>query len=190
MTPGAPIRILGIDPGSRHTGYGVIETTGPRMVPVEAGTLSPPAGLPLVERLLAIHTGLAEKIAALEPHQVAVEDLFHGVNARSALKLAEVRGVCLLAAAAAGLAVTAYTPAQVKKAATGTGGAAKSQVAFMIARLLGLSEPCRPDAADALAVAVCHAAHLRLAGALEVVAGGAAAVTGLDPVRRRTRVRR
>ena len=152
--------ILGVDPGSLRTGYGVIETDGRRHLLVEKGVIAPAAALGLAERLHVIHRGIAEVIARIHPDALAVEDLFHAVNTRSALVLGHVRGVVLLAGAAAGVPVSAFAPATVKVQVTGFGRAEKGQVAMMVARILGLDGDGQAgDAADALAVAVCHA-HL------------------------------
>ena len=152
--------ILGVDPGSLRTGYGVIETDGRRHVLVEKGVIAPAAALGLAERLHVIHRGIAEVIARIHPDALAVEDLFHAVNTRSALVLGHVRGAVLLAGAAAGVPVSAFAPATVKVQVTGFGRAEKGQVAMMVARLLGLDGDGEAgDAADALAVALCHA-HL------------------------------
>jgi crossover junction endodeoxyribonuclease RuvC len=153
--------ILGVDPGSLRTGYGVIETDGRRHVLVEKGVLAPAPTLGLAERLHVIHRGIAEVIARIHPDALAVEDLFHALNTRSALVLGHVRGAVLLAGAAAGVPVSAFAPATVKVQVTGFGRAEKGQVAMMVARLLGLAGDGEAgDAADALAVALCHA-HLR-----------------------------
>jgi crossover junction endodeoxyribonuclease RuvC len=159
--------ILGVDPGSIRTGYGAILTDGRRHTLLESGVLAPPAGRPLAERLRHIHAALAAAIARLRPDVLAVEDLFHAKSARSALVLGHVRGAVLLAGAQAGLAVSAFPPATVKLQVTGFGRAEKAQVALMVSRLLDLSSAARPgDAADALAVALCHAhLHGRLAEA-------------------------
>jgi len=151
--------ILGVDPGSLRTGYGAIESDGRRHRLVEMGTFAPSSRLELPERLRAIHAGLTTVIARLRPDVLAVEDVFHAQNARSALVLGHVRGVVLLAGAAAGLAVSAFPPATVKVQVTGFGRAEKSQVALMVSRILALEEQASGDAADALAVALCHA-HL------------------------------
>ena len=152
--------ILGVDPGSLRTGYGVIETDGRRHVLVEKGVIAPGAALGLAERLHVIHRGIAEVIVRIRPDALAVEDLFHAVNTRSALVLGHVRGAVLLAGAAAGIPVTAFAPATVKVQVTGFGRAEKGQVAMMVARLLRLAGDGEAgDAADALAVALCHA-HL------------------------------
>ena len=152
--------ILGVDPGSLRTGYGVIETDGRRHVMLEKGVIAPAAALPLAERLHFIHRGVAAVIARVGAEVLAVEDLFHSVNTRSALVLGHVRGAVLLAGAQAGIPVTAFPPATVKVQVTGYGRAEKSQVAMMVARLLGLAgDGIGGDASDALAVALCHA-HL------------------------------
>jgi crossover junction endodeoxyribonuclease RuvC len=152
--------ILGVDPGSLRTGYGVIETDGRRHALIEKGVLAPAAKLALAERLHVIHCGIAAVIARIHPDALAVEDLFHAVNTRSALVLGHVRGVVLVAGASAGIPVTAFAPATVKVQVTGFGRAEKSQVAMMVSRLLGLEGDGEAgDACDALAVALCHA-HL------------------------------
>jgi crossover junction endodeoxyribonuclease RuvC len=156
--------ILGVDPGSLRTGYGVVETDGRRHALVEKGVIAPAAALGLAERLHVIHLGIAEVIARVRPDALAVEDLFHAVNTRSALVLGHVRGVVLLAGASSGIPVTAFAPATVKVQVTGFGRAEKSQVALMVTRLLGLEgDGVAGDAADALAVALCHA-HLHGVG--------------------------
>ena len=152
------MRIFGIDPGSIRTGYGCVDTDGTRHRFVACGALSTPAGLSLPERLLAIHAGLVEALETASPDCVAVENLFHARNARSALTLGHARGVAVLAAVQRGLPVVEYTPAEIKLSVVGYGRAEKSQVQQMITLLLGLDSPPTPyDAADALAVAVCHA---------------------------------
>lgn len=157
--------ILGVDPGSVRTGYGVIETDGRRHCLIERGVLSPPRRAELPERLEFIHSGISELIVRLHPDSLAVEDLFHAVNTRTAIVLAHVRGVILQAGAAANLPVHAFPPATVKAQITGYGQAEKSQVALMVTRLLSMpSEAAAGDATDALAVALCHA-HLMGAAA-------------------------
>lgn len=154
------MRIFGIDPGSIRTGYGCVDTVGGRHRFVTCGALSTPAGTPLPERLLAIHAGLTEAIAASAADCVAIENLFHARNARSALTLGHARGVAVLAAVQAGLPVVEYTPAEIKMSVVGYGRAEKTQVQRMIMLLLGLDTAPTPyDASDALAVALCHA-HL------------------------------
>jgi crossover junction endodeoxyribonuclease RuvC len=150
--------VLGVDPGSLRTGYGAIDTDGRRHRLLETGTLVAAARLPLPERLRHIHSGVAQLIDRVRPEVLAVEDVFHAVNTRTALVLGHVRGVVLLAGAERGLAVHEFPPATVKQQITGTGRADKGQVAFMVARMLDLGEAAEPgDAADALAVALCFA---------------------------------
>jgi crossover junction endodeoxyribonuclease RuvC len=152
--------VLGVDPGSRRTGFGVLETDGRRHRLVEKGVITPANGSSLPARLHFIHERLAQLIARTGPDCMAVEDLFHAVNTRTALVLGHVRGVVLLAGAQAGLPITEYPPATVKLQVTGFGRAEKSQVAMMVARLLDIPGPGEAgDAADALAVALCRA-HL------------------------------
>jgi len=157
--------ILGVDPGSLRTGYGAIESDGRRHRLLEKGTLIPPRKASLPERLHFVRRGVGELIERLHPDILAVEDLFHAVNTRSAIVLAHVRGVIVEAGAAAGLSVQAFPPTTVKLQVTGFGLAEKAQVALMVTRLLQLSSEAEAgDAADALAVAICHA-HLHVSGA-------------------------
>jgi crossover junction endodeoxyribonuclease RuvC len=150
--------VLGVDPGSVRTGFGAIETDGRRHRLVEMGALCPGTRLLLPEKLRHIHTGVAGLIDRLRPDCLAVEDVFHAANARTALVLGHVRGVVLLAGSQAGLPVHEYPPATVKQQITGFGRAEKAQVAFMVTRLLALPEEAPPgDATDALAVALCLA---------------------------------
>jgi crossover junction endodeoxyribonuclease RuvC len=151
------VKIFGIDPGSQRTGYGCVERIGSRHTLVICGTLSGPARSTFPDKLKAIHAGLSALLARHSPDCVAIEDIFHARNARSALKLGEARGVALLAASEAGVPVVAYAPAAIKRAVVGYGRAEKHQVQQMIKLLLGLDEAPSPhDVADALAVALCH----------------------------------
>lgn len=149
-------RALGIDPGSRATGYGVVELAGSRLVHVDHGVLRPPAGAAVPERLAFIFRGLAEVVERHRPGEVGVESIFQARNAQSALVLGQARGVALLAAELAGLPLVEYTPMQVKLAVVGYGRAEKGQVQEMVRRLLALPEAAPTDASDALAVALCH----------------------------------
>jgi crossover junction endodeoxyribonuclease RuvC len=152
------MRVMGVDPGSATTGYGVIESDGRRYELIEYAGIRAPAGLAFAERLLVISKKLEEVIQRLTPQAYAVEETFHAVNVKSALKLAHVRGVVLLAAARAGVDVFEYSPLEIKSALVGYGRAEKEQVQQMVRLLLKLKEPPRPlDASDALAVAICHA---------------------------------
>lgn len=167
--------LLGVDPGSIRTGWGAIRSDGRRHALVAAGVLAPPARLTLPEKLRFLHAGLAELIARLAPEAMAVEDVFHAANARSALVLGHVRGVALLAGAQAGLAVHAFAPATVKAQVAGFGRAEKHQVALMVSRILGLERDAAPgDATDALAVALCLACERPGSPAAALVAEAAA----------------
>jgi crossover junction endodeoxyribonuclease RuvC len=160
-------RILGIDPGTRYFGYGVIERLGPgRVRYLECGVIEPQRTGELSARLAEIADGLREVIDELRPRVVAVEGVFHGVNARSALQLGHSRGVALATAGACALTVHEYAPATVKRAVAGNGAATKEQVQAMVRALLGLKRAPRLDASDALAVAICHAFRSVAVGAL------------------------
>jgi crossover junction endodeoxyribonuclease RuvC len=150
--------VIGIDPGTANTGFGVVRTMGERMVALDGGVIETPADLPDEKRLARVHEALGELIAWHEPKAMALEDLFFGRNVGSALGVGQARGVALLAAAQRKLPCFDYTPQAVKKAVCGSGSADKGQVQRMVATLLGLPEPPAPDhAADAFAVAICHA---------------------------------
>jgi crossover junction endodeoxyribonuclease RuvC len=151
------LRILGIDPGSLVTGYGVVERCGAEVRHVAHGTLRPPRAAALAGRLAAIQAGVAGVIAAHRPDVVVVEQVFVAANARAALVLGHARGVALAAASAAGLAVEELSPQHVKRAVVGNGAAEKVQVQRMVQRLLGLAALPAQDAADALAAALCRA---------------------------------
>lgn len=151
------MRVFGIDPGSARTGYGCLDSDGTRHRLVACGALTAPASAPFPDKLAAIHDGLAALLRGTCPDVVAIESVFQAVNARSALLLGHARGVALLAAVQAHVPVVEYTPAEVKRAVAGYGRAEKGQVQRMIALLLGLeTAPTPHDAADALAVAICH----------------------------------
>ncbi len=151
------MRVFGIDPGSERTGYGCVETDGSRHSIVVCGAISSPAQASFPDKLHRIHSQLTLILAECRPTCVAIEDVFFSVNARSALKLGHARGVAMLAAVEAGVPVFEYTPAEIKRAVVGYGRAEKAQVQHMIKLLLGLVEVPQPhDAADALAVAICH----------------------------------
>jgi crossover junction endodeoxyribonuclease RuvC len=149
--------IFGIDPGSERTGYGCVDSDGRRHRLVVFGTIAPPVHSTFPERLTIVHAGLAALLAEHRPDCVAIENVFHAKNVRSALKLGHARGVALLAACQAGMVVAEYSPAEIKRAIVGFGRAEKQQVGAMIKLLLGLEAvPSPHDAADALAVAICH----------------------------------
>jgi crossover junction endodeoxyribonuclease RuvC len=163
-------RILGIDPGSRITGYGVVEFDGPRSRYIASGTVRCADG-DLPARLREIFTGLREVIATHAPDQSAIEQVFMHRNADSALKLGQARGAAICACTSHDLAVGEYTPRQIKQAVVGTGAATKAQVQEMVKRLLALPAAPPSDAADALAVALCHGQAQRLALQVGAVSG-------------------
>ncbi|PPC87309.1 MAG: crossover junction endodeoxyribonuclease RuvC [Hyphomicrobium sp.] len=153
------IRIIGIDPGLRRTGWGVIESDGVRLVYVASGVITADADDDLAYRLRAIYEGVLGVIGSFHPREAAVEETFVNENPRSTLKLGQARGMALLAPAMSGLRVCEYTPNLIKKSVTGTGHAEKQQVMAMIKFLLPKSACGSADEADALAIAICHANH-------------------------------
>jgi crossover junction endodeoxyribonuclease RuvC len=163
MPPTRAARALGIDPGTATTGYGVVESTeaGPRMVAF--GIISTPADWTMPRRMQSLHEQLSALIALHDPTTAAVEKLFFQKNVRTAMAVGQARGIALLALAEGGLAVGEYSPLEVKQAVTGYGGAGKRQVQQMVRAILALDDIPRPDdAADALAVAICHLQCSRL----------------------------
>ena len=163
------IRILGLDPGLRRTGWGVVAVEGTRLIHIAHGVIAPIDTLPLAARLLVLFEAVAEIIDLHLPHEAAVEETFMTANGASTLKLGHARAAVMIAPARAGLPVAEYAAKVVKKALVGTGGADKTQVAFMIARLLPTAGSPTADAADALAVAIAHA-HARRARRLGAAA--------------------
>ena len=179
------MRVFGIDPGSERTGYGCVETDGSRHSMVVCGAITTTANAPLAGKLLDIHTRLARLLQDCRPDAVAIESLFYAVNARSALKLGHARGVAMLAAVEAGVPVFEYTPAEIKRSVVGYGRAEKPQVQQMVKLLLGLAAaPAPHDAADALAVAICHV-HATPVAAASPLRRGRAAVVAEQPARGR-----
>lgn len=160
-----PVRILGIDPGLRKTGWGVIAVDGARLSFVACGSVEPDPALEIGFRLSALHEGLRQIVADHAPDEAAVEETFVNADARSALKLGAARGVALLVPAQAGLTVAEYAPNHVKKCVVGSGHAEKQQIRAMIRVLLPRAVVSSADAADALAIALCHAQN-RLARVL------------------------
>jgi len=157
------VLILGIDPGSLHTGFGLLEKSGSSCRVVEAGRFSGPRDLALPARLARLCAGLQELLGRYPPDVAVLESPFHGMNARSLIVLAQARGALLASLAGRGIEIREYTPAEVKSAVTGNGRADKEQVARMVRLLLGVAGPGWPsDATDALAVALCCAQRLRL----------------------------
>ncbi|HYD46207.1 MAG TPA: crossover junction endodeoxyribonuclease RuvC [Phenylobacterium sp.] len=159
------IRILGLDPGLRRTGWGVVAIDGARLSHIAHGVIAPRESLPFSERLLHLFEAVAEVIEAHAPHEAAIEETFMTANGASTLKLGHARAAAMIAPAKAGLLVAEYAATVVKKSVVGTGAADKRQVAFMIQRLLPAAGPTTSDAADALAVAIAHA-HARKARVL------------------------
>ena len=157
-----PLRILGLDPGLRRTGWGVIAVDGARLTHVAHGVIAPKDSLPFAERLLVLFEEIAGVVEAHAPHEAAVEETFMNNNAASALKLGHARAMAMIVPARAGLPVAEYAATVVKKSVVGTGAAEKDQVGFMIARLLPTAGKTTADAADALAVAIAHAHHRKL----------------------------
>ncbi len=157
MLPPHSIRILGIDPGLRKCGWGVIEILGSKLTFIACGSVDPSDKLALSERLKLIHTGLSKVVAEWSPDEAAIEETFVNKDARATLKLGAARGVAMVVPALAGLSVAEYAPNQVKKTVVGSGHAEKQQIRLMIGVLLPKADPKTEDAADALAIAICHA---------------------------------
>ncbi|HET8637035.1 MAG TPA: crossover junction endodeoxyribonuclease RuvC [Acidobacteriaceae bacterium] len=158
------MRVFGIDCGTEITGFGCVECDDsarlPRLISLGAGGIRLPKKEPLAQRLALLYAKLTALLAAHQPDVVAIEEVFYSVNAKSALKLGQVRGVALLAAATANVPLAEYAPLKIKSTVTGYGLAQKEQVQFMVARLLDLPVVPEPaDAADALAIAICHIQH-------------------------------
>jgi crossover junction endodeoxyribonuclease RuvC len=159
--------VLGIDPGVANTGYGVVAQHQGRMLALDGGVVETAPGLDAGRRLAVIHERVGELLDEYRPDAIALEDVYFGANARSAFAVGQARGVVMLAAGQRGVPCSSYTPQQVKSAVCGNGRAAKGQVQRMVQTLLALTELPRPDhAADALAVAICHANGAPLAAAL------------------------
>ncbi|HEX2654002.1 MAG TPA: crossover junction endodeoxyribonuclease RuvC [Xanthobacteraceae bacterium] len=153
------IRILGIDPGLRRTGWGVIDVDGNRLIFVACGLIKSDDAAPLAERLVSIHDGLTGVITEFQPDEAAVEATFVNKDATATLKLGQARGICMLVPAKSGLTVAEYAPNLVKKTVIGSGHGEKGQIRMMIGVLLPKAEPQNDDVADALAIAITHAHH-------------------------------
>ncbi len=153
------IKVIGVDPGTRVCGWGVVEGRAGEVVHVESGALRPSSTLPAAERLRSIYEGLLDVIRRAGPDCMSIESVFFARNARSALRLGEARGVAVLAAATCGLEVHEYAPAQVKLLLTGRGRATKAQVQRVLSLMLGVERWETQDVSDAVAIAVCHVAH-------------------------------
>jgi len=166
-----PIRILGIDPGLRRTGWGVVEIAGNALTYIACGSVAPEPDQEMAVRLAELHEGLSAVLARYRPEEAAIEETFVNADPRAALKLGQARGVALLVPAQAGLPVAEYAPNLVKKSIVGAGRGEKGQVRMMVKVLLPKANPATEDAADALAVAITHAHH-RAAPILRLAAGG------------------
>jgi crossover junction endodeoxyribonuclease RuvC len=153
------LRIIGIDPGLRNTGWGVIEADGTRLSYIADGSVHSDADAPLATRLLQIHTQLAEVLRNFLPDEAAIEETFVNKDARATLKLGQARGAAMLVPALVGISVAEYAPNVVKKSVVGSGHAAKDQVKHMVKLLLPRAEMKTADSTDALAIAICHAHH-------------------------------
>jgi crossover junction endodeoxyribonuclease RuvC len=169
------MRLIGIDPGLRHTGWGLIDVDGVRLRFLACGTVDSDDGAPLPARLVMLYDGLATVLRDARPASAAVEETVVNRNAGSSLKLGQARGVVLLAAAHAGVPVEEYGAKRIKRAVTGTGAADKQQVAAMVRILLGHAAVGGADATDALAAAICHAHHLGTAQRLAAATGATGA---------------
>ena len=156
---GTPVRILGIDPGLRHTGWGMIIADGPRLSWIAHGVISPDPGLPLAQRLAEIYRGVSALIIEHQPVLAGVEETLVNAGAQSALKLGQARGAAMTALAVNAIDVAEFAPRRIKQAIVGTGKADKDQIAFMVKRLLPRAETMKADAADTLACAICTAHH-------------------------------
>jgi crossover junction endodeoxyribonuclease RuvC len=177
--------VIGIDPGAANTGFGVVRTAGTQMVALDGGVIETAPNLPVEGRLARVHSALCELLDWHEPKAMALEDLFFGRNVGSALSVGQARGVVLLAAAERSIPCFDYTPQAVKKAVCGAGSAGKEQVQRMVASLLGLPEPPTPDhAADAFAVAICHAGHAGTRAAVASIGTPAARAAAGTPRQR------
>jgi crossover junction endodeoxyribonuclease RuvC len=155
------VRIIGIDPGLRRCGWGVIESSGNRLVFVACGTLTPPTDIGLADRLARLFDGIGELVRRFAPDEAAVEETFVNQGARSALQLGQARGVALMTPASMGVPVAEYAANLIKKSVVGAGHAEKVQIQAMVKILLPQADLTSADAADALAVAICHAHHRR-----------------------------
>jgi crossover junction endodeoxyribonuclease RuvC len=164
MPASGRVRILGVDPGSLRLGYGIVDRVAPGQVRyVECGVISAPAKLDRAARLVSIGRCLRELVEELRPDEVAMEQAFYGKNVQSTLALGEARGVVSFIVGDAGLTVSGYAPARVKRTIVGHGAATKQQIGYLVRALLSLKRVPEPDAADALAIAICHARHRNLA---------------------------
>lgn len=156
------MRVLGVDPGSRRTGFGVVERRGNELRCLTHGHAAAPARAELAQRIFAISERVGEVIDELAPECIALEEAFYHESVRSTLVLGHVRGAVMVAAVRRGIPVAEYTPREIKLSVVGSGAGSKEQVTFMVRKLLGIRGPLLPDAADALAVAICHLHRVRI----------------------------
>ena len=180
------MRVLGLDPGSRRTGWGVVERRGSAFACVDHGCIVPAAAGTLHVRLHHIAAETAAILERFRPDCVVIEEAFHHENVRSTLVLGQVRGALIVRATERGITIAEYAPRAIKLSVAGRGGASKEQVAYMVRRLLGLTGPLAVDASDALAGALCHLTRARMGAALRGRGGPRAALSALAPPRRRT----
>ena len=157
-----PTRIMGIDPGLRHTGWGVIESNGTELSFVASGTVNPSVKSEMAERLRQIHEALIEVFESHKPQETAIEEAFFNKFAGATIKLGQARSAAMLVPALAGVPVAEYAPNQIKKTVVGTGHCQKEQIRMMVKVLLPKAEINSNDAADALAIAICHAQHRKI----------------------------
>lgn len=177
------VRILGIDPGLRRMGWGIVESSGSRLSYIASGTVTSNATQALSERLVELFSGIEQIISRWQPHEAAIEETFVNRDAHATLKLGQARGVAMLAPARAGLSVAEYAPNLIKKTVTGSGHAEKTQIQAMIGFLLPQATPNSADAADALAIAIAHAHHRQAAALRSAIAQSA---TSTKPMRFRS----
>lgn len=161
MSLPAPIRILGLDPGSIHTGFGLVEKQGRKLAVLDHGRISPSTRAPLMKRVAALHHELTSRLEGWNPDTVVLEKVFRGPNVKSLIVLAQARGAILVALARFDVELVEYAPAEVKSAVAGNGRADKAQISRMVSILLGLGGHLEDDETDALALAICHAHRRR-----------------------------
>ena len=156
------MRVLGVDPGSRVTGYGLVEKRNNQMTYIHSGCIRSPGNVPFPQRIHHIFNGIVEIVERYRPQEMAIEDIFYAKNVQSSLKLGHARGAVLVAAVQCNARIFEYSPLEIKKSVVGYGNATKEQVRFMVQIILKLKDHLNLDAADALAVAICHMNWLRL----------------------------
>lgn len=153
--------VLGVDPGSRYTGYGLVEKSNKGITCLQAGTISPSHKIPFYERIHMIYNSMVKIMDTHQPSEMAIEDIFFAKNVKSSMKLGHARGAALIAAVECGVKVFEYTPLEIKKSVVGYGRATKEQIRAMVQVILKLKRPFGPDTSDALAAAICHVNWVR-----------------------------